>query len=79
MTNDPGFLPCCTCTDNCKDPTKCECILRMNGCAYDADKTLICDKSSGIYECNQLCSCHMSRCGKYTIIYYTIQYKEYKE
>lgn len=62
MTNNPSFLSCCTCTDNCRDPTRCECIIRMNGAAYDEDKTLIKDKPEGIYECNELCSCHMSSC-----------------
>jgi hypothetical protein len=62
LSNNPSFLTCCSCTDNCKDPKKCECALLMNGFAYNSDGILIKDKIDGIYECNQRCSCHISRC-----------------
>lgn len=62
MTNNPNFLSCCSCTDNCRNPKTCECALLMDGFAYNHEKVLVSEKPSGIYECNQRCSCHVSRC-----------------
>lgn len=63
LSNNPERLPCCTCTDNCRDPKRCECALRMDGFAYDTDKLFLSEKPNGIYECNDRCSCHVNRCG----------------
>ena len=66
LTNNPQFLACCSCTDNCQDPTKCECALRMNGFAYDQNGILVPKNPSsihnGIFECNSRCNCHKDRC-----------------
>ena len=63
LTNDPAKLTCCTCTDNCRDPTRCECVLRMGGTyAYDHTGVIMNEKPDGIYECNALCSCNVKRC-----------------
>lgn len=63
LSNNPNLFTCCSCTDNCRDPTKCECALRMGGSfAYDSSGTMLHDKPDGIYECNSRCSCHVSRC-----------------
>jgi hypothetical protein len=62
LKRNPNFLSCCSCVDNCRDATRCECAQLMGGFAYDADGILVRDQSSGIYECNDLCSCHRSRC-----------------
>jgi len=65
--HDPVSLPhielrCCSCTDNCRDATKCECMLRMGGPAYGLNGNLLVDKHGGIFECNQRCSCNVKRC-----------------
>jgi hypothetical protein len=62
LKRNPNFLSCCSCVDNCRDPTRCECARLMGGFAYDQDGILVREQSSGIYECNDLCSCHRSRC-----------------
>lgn len=62
LTNNPNFITCCTCTDNCRDASKCECAMLMDGFAYDKDGIYSNEKRSGIYECNQRCSCHVMRC-----------------
>lgn len=62
ITNNPSFVSCCTCTDNCKDPTRCECALLMGGFAYNQKGIYLSEKAEGVYECNQRCSCHVSRC-----------------
>ena len=63
LSNNPNELSCCSCTDNCRDNTKCECAQRMGGTfAYDATGILTNEKPNGIYECNSYCSCNVSRC-----------------
>jgi hypothetical protein len=63
LSNNPSLLTCCSCTDNCRDPTKCECAQRMGGSfAYDSSGIIMNDKPNGIYECNSRCSCHAARC-----------------
>jgi hypothetical protein len=62
LTNNPNFLSCCSCTDNCRDAEKCECILNSGGISYDIHGRLMRDKPAGIYECNDLCSCNVNRC-----------------
>jgi hypothetical protein len=62
ISNNPNFISCCNCKDNCKDPLKCQCALLMNGFAYDDKKKYDVDKPSGVYECNFRCSCHIQRC-----------------
>lgn len=59
---NPNFISCCTCTDNCRDPNRCECAKLMGGIMYDEDGILINDPPGGIYECNSLCSCNRNRC-----------------
>lgn len=63
ICKDPSFFSCCSCTDNCRDSSKCECIRMMKGDAYDSNGILSFEKPEGIYECNSKCSCHISRCG----------------
>ena len=62
ITNNPSFVSCCSCTDNCKDATKCECALLMGGFAYNQNGIYLSEKAEGVYECNQRCSCHLARC-----------------
>jgi len=63
VTNNPSFLSCCTCTDNCQDPEKCECAQLMGKkFAYNEDGVLMKDLPGGVYECNARCSCHVGRC-----------------
>mgnify|MGYP006191457639 CR=1 FL=1 len=63
LVNDPDQLGCCTCTDNCRDPLRCECSLAMGGSfAYDETGVIMNEKPGGIFECNARCSCHVSRC-----------------
>ena len=62
ISNNPNFISCCDCQDNCKDPTKCACAKLMDGFAYDRNGTLMKDKPRGVYECNQRCSCHKQLC-----------------
>ena len=62
ISNNPSFISCCSCTDNCKDASKCECARLMGGFAYDEKGTYLTEKPGGIYECNQRCSCHFMRC-----------------
>lgn len=62
MTNNPNFLTCCSCTDQCADPSRCECALAMDGFAYDEERKLVNDKPGGVFECNARCSCHVDRC-----------------
>lgn len=59
---NPNFLSCCSCKDNCSDPTVCECALSMAGFAYDQKGSFFADKPGGVYECNYLCSCHKDLC-----------------
>jgi hypothetical protein len=69
---DPSFLSCCSCTDNCSDPMKCECqaLTRDAGriiypChddnyssyAYRRLGTVI---HTGVFECNPGCPCDNS-------------------
>lgn len=62
LKKNPSFLSCCSCVDNCRDSSRCECAQLMGGTAYDRDGILIRDQPAGIYECNDLCSCHRNRC-----------------
>lgn len=63
LSNNPSCLTCCTCTDNCRDPSRCECALRMGGSfAYDSTGIIVNDKEGGIFECNAQCSCNVTRC-----------------
>ena len=63
LSNNPSHMSCCTCTDNCKDPTRCECALRMGGTfAYDANGVKVMDIADGVYECNSRCACNVNRC-----------------
>jgi hypothetical protein len=62
LTKDLSSLPCCSCTDNCQDANKCECLKLMNGKAYDRRGHLAYEKEAGIYECNDKCSCNVKRC-----------------
>ena len=62
MNTNPSFLTCCNCLDNCINSNTCSCMALMNGRAYDEKGMLVSTKSAGIYECNQLCSCHKSIC-----------------
>jgi DNA-binding Xre family transcriptional regulator len=63
LTNNPSHLSCCSCTDNCRDPTKCECALMMGGSfAYDSSGVVMTEKPDGIYECNAGCACNARRC-----------------
>jgi hypothetical protein len=62
ISSNPSFISCCSCTDNCKDASKCECAQLMGGFAYDENGIYEHEKSEGIYECNQRCSCHLMRC-----------------
>ena len=62
ICNDPAFLTCCDCTDNCRDATKCQCIKNSRGLCYDLNGQLLRDKGTGIYECNDLCRCHKNKC-----------------
>lgn len=63
LSNNPEHLGCCSCTDNCRDPTKCECALMMGGSfAYDSTGIIMSEKPNGIYECNSRCSCNVNRC-----------------
>lgn len=63
ITNNPDFLTCCSCTDQCADSSRCECAQLMDGFAYDEDRKLVQDKPGGVFECNQFCSCHIDRCS----------------
>jgi hypothetical protein len=47
ISNNPSFTSCCTCTDNCKDPAKCECAQLMGGFAYDINGILIAESAAG--------------------------------
>ena len=63
ISNNPNLISCCSCVDNCSNPKRCECILQMDGSiAYDEYGKLVCDKTRGIYECNDRCACHVQRC-----------------
>lgn len=62
LTEEPSFLTCCSCTDQCRDPTRCECILNSGGRTYDMHGRLSSDNHTGIYECNFKCSCHVRKC-----------------
>jgi len=68
INTDRSFLACCDCTDNCQDKEKCACarltidssdaidgkIDEHNGYHYRRLKECV---TTGIYECNQNCSC----------------------
>ena len=63
LSSNPEHLGCCSCTDNCRDPTKCECALQMGGSfAYDTTGVIMNEKPGGIYECNSRCACNANRC-----------------
>lgn len=63
LSNNPEHLGCCSCTDNCRDPTKCECALMMGGSfCYDSTGIIMTEKPNGIYECNSRCACNINRC-----------------
>ena len=50
LTNNPSFLGCCDCEDECRDPTKCACVRSMGGTpAYSADRRLM-EPKLAIYE-----------------------------
>jgi hypothetical protein len=51
MSNNPSFLSCCSCTDNCKDASKCECAKLMGGFAYNSKGIYSIPKPEGVYEC----------------------------
>ncbi|XP_065646369.1 histone-lysine N-methyltransferase SETDB1 isoform X7 [Hydra vulgaris] len=73
INTDPGFLVCCDCTDNCQDKTTCRCakltiessnaidgeIDKNSGYHFRRLKECI---ATGIYECNQNCSCSRVTC-----------------
>lgn len=61
ITNNPNFLSCCSCTDGCRDPTKCQCLMNSEGINYHPDGRLIRRKNT-IYECNYRCACNINRC-----------------
>uniref|UniRef100_A0A5K3FE39 SET domain-containing protein n=2 Tax=Mesocestoides corti TaxID=53468 RepID=A0A5K3FE39_MESCO len=70
INEDPNFLVCCDCTDNCRDRTKCTCQqLTIEASAFSSSKGMV-DFSvgyrhrrlsqftmGGIYECNSNCKC----------------------
>ncbi|KAH9287298.1 Histone-lysine N-methyltransferase SETDB1 [Echinococcus granulosus] len=70
INEDPDFLVCCDCTDNCRDRTKCACQqLTIEASAFSSTKGMV-DTSvgyryrrlsqftmGGIYECNSRCKC----------------------
>ena len=62
LKKNPNFMSCCSCTDNCRDASKCECAQLMGGHAYDSTGTVVNDKPGGIYECSDLCACNKYRC-----------------
>eukprot|EP01033_Poteriospumella_lacustris_P008112 gene8112-5840_t len=62
LTNNPNFLSCCSCTDNCSDPSTCECIINSGGLSYDHTGRLLVDRPAGIYECNYRCACNVKLC-----------------
>lgn len=62
LTNNPSFLSCCDCTDNCSDRNKCQCAINSGGLAYDNEGRLLHDKPAGIYECNNKCACNVKSC-----------------
>lgn len=62
ITNNPNFLTCCSCTDNCSNPATCECIINSGGQSYDHTGRLLVDKPAGIYECNVRCACNVQQC-----------------
>ncbi|XP_060115417.1 histone-lysine N-methyltransferase SETDB2 [Heteronotia binoei] len=70
-----AFLASCSCTDGCRDATKCACrILTQKNCRETSSspenesscgykhKRLDWPISSGIYECNLSCSCNKMMC-----------------
>lgn len=62
LTNNPNFLVCCTCEDNCRDASKCECAQASGGRTYTIDGRLMTGIVDGIYECNYKCHCHRRAC-----------------
>jgi hypothetical protein len=60
-TNNPEFLICCECTDNCRSGN-CRCAQESSGLAYDIEGRLISERQTGIYECNYKCACNIKRC-----------------
>jgi hypothetical protein len=64
LSNNPNNMDCCSCTDNCKDPKRCECALKMGGIfPYEAGTgTKLRDVPGGIFECNAHCACNVNRC-----------------
>ena len=73
INTDPGFLLCCQCTDNCRDKTKCRCAQLTIESSKAVDGTrdenacyqyrrLKDTVTTGIYECNQNCSCSKDLC-----------------
>lgn len=75
INDDPEFMACCDCIDDCADKTKCACFqmtIRGFQFAYSEDgwndvdvsyvwKRLLHQVSTGVYECNSRCKCS-SRC-----------------
>lgn len=73
INTDPGFLSCCDCDDNCQDKSKCECAQLTIECTKAIEGTADLNAgynyrrlketvTTGIYECNQNCSCSHSTC-----------------
>nr|CDS26933.1 histone lysine n methyltransferase setb1 [Hymenolepis microstoma] len=70
IDNDPGFMVCCDCTDNCRDKTKCACQqLTIEASGISSENGMV-DSSAGyrhrrlfkhhrgsVYECNPGCKC----------------------
>lgn len=61
ITNNPNFLSCCSCTDNCRDASKCECLKNSGGINYDNNGRLLSTRHT-IYECNYRCACNVTKC-----------------
>ncbi|VUZ55865.1 unnamed protein product [Hymenolepis diminuta] len=70
INDDPGFMVCCDCTDNCRDKTKCACQqLTIEASGISSENGIV-DSSAGyrhrrlfkhhrgsVYECNPGCKC----------------------
>ncbi|KAM7533240.1 hypothetical protein Aperf_G00000126347 [Anoplocephala perfoliata] len=70
VDEDPGFMVCCDCTDNCRDKTRCACQqLTLEASGLSSDNGFV-DGSAGyrhrrllkhhrgsVYECNPGCKC----------------------
>lgn len=63
LTNNPNFLVCCDCTDQCQDPAKCACAQLMGGTfPYTRRGRQLMEPKLAIYECNWRCRCHIQLC-----------------